>query len=183
LGCLALLVIAGMMLFPVFARPRYKSSNNCLSNIKQLMLAEIMYASDNHERFPSAQDWPRQLYPYVKNSQIYVCPSDPSPRQYPYEPREQSYTMNLAANELDSTRFVAPASLVVIFDGNSLYGLTAAAAFRHNDGANVGFADGHAKWVARQSFTVDLLQPPGLQGRPLSPWAPAASGWGGGGPP
>ncbi len=82
---IAIIAILAAILFPVFARARAKAlQNNCLSNVKQLALGLKMYFSDYDQRFPFAFAWDvnrglywkRQIYPYIKNGQIYVCPAD-----------------------------------------------------------------------------------------------------------
>jgi len=91
---IAIIAILAAILFPVFARAREKARQTaCLSNLKQLALGVIMYASDWDERAPgtghpwaiySGGPWPVDkytlwqinIYPYVKNRQLYICPSD-----------------------------------------------------------------------------------------------------------
>ncbi len=47
---IAIIAILAAILFPVFARAREKArQTSCLSNVKQIMLAEIMYEQDNNE--------------------------------------------------------------------------------------------------------------------------------------
>jgi len=84
---IAIIAILAAILFPVFARARAKAQqNNCLSNVKQLTLGAIMYASDYDEKWPNSANgawtcpggyaiWAEQIHPYAKNSQIFVCPS------------------------------------------------------------------------------------------------------------
>ncbi len=79
---IAIIAILAAILFPVFARARAKAQqNNCLSNTKQLALGLIMYASDYDERLPISHEWVTsttwryRVFPYVKNQQIFVCPS------------------------------------------------------------------------------------------------------------
>ncbi len=84
---IAIIAILAAILFPVFARARAKAQqNNCLSNLKQMALAINMYMSDYDEKcLPPAHvpitytTWAQKLYPYVKNTQIFVCPSDSNP--------------------------------------------------------------------------------------------------------
>jgi prepilin-type processing-associated H-X9-DG protein len=165
---LAVAVITVAVIFPVFHRARAKAgSPNCLSNVKQLTLALMMYAGDNDDHLPPAPDWPQRLLPYTKNTQLFVCPNDTHPRKYPQPPEAQSYTLSLAANELGLKGVTDQGALGVIFDGTALHGLAETGAFRHNGGANVGYADGHAKWIAQRQFTNALLWPPGLTVAPL----------------
>jgi prepilin-type N-terminal cleavage/methylation domain-containing protein/prepilin-type processing-associated H-X9-DG protein len=81
---IAIIAILAAILFPVFAKARSKAlQNNCLSNIKQLALAGLMYATDNDNCFPLVAydwtqypwDWNISLQVYIKNKQILLCPS------------------------------------------------------------------------------------------------------------
>ena len=93
---IAIIAILAALLFPVFAAAREKArQTSCLSNIKQLALAILMYADDYDGGFVPAQDadnlmrWhgvrasysepfdPTRgpLYPYLKNREIKACPS------------------------------------------------------------------------------------------------------------
>ena len=84
---IAIIAILAAILFPVFARARAKAQQTaCLSNVKQLTLATIMYASDYNDTLPNANsgslmwcamegDWPNLIYEYVRNTGIYKCPS------------------------------------------------------------------------------------------------------------
>jgi hypothetical protein len=51
-------------------------ANNCLSDAKGLSTGLQMYCSDNNDRLPPADHWNFATYPYVKNIQMYGCPSD-----------------------------------------------------------------------------------------------------------
>ncbi len=83
---IAIIAILAAILFPVFARAREKArANNCLSNVKQIMLGALMYASDYDEYVPysirtwfAQPSWRTAVYPYVKNIQIFQCPSRPN---------------------------------------------------------------------------------------------------------
>ena len=80
---IAIIAILAAILFPVFARAREKArQTSCLSNVKQLALGTLMYAGDYDERLPMrwiATDSnfrvPSMIYPYVKNTQLFECPS------------------------------------------------------------------------------------------------------------
>jgi len=86
---IAIIAILAAILFPVFAKAREKArQSSCLSNVKQIGLGLLQYAQDFDERLPATyqwyvqgNDWPLYswrmcVYPYVKNSQIFRCPSD-----------------------------------------------------------------------------------------------------------
>ncbi len=56
---IAIIAILAAILFPVFARARIQAQKSvCLSNIKQLGLAALMYCQDYDETFPAASPWP-----------------------------------------------------------------------------------------------------------------------------
>ncbi len=83
---IAIIAILAAILFPVFARARESArTTSCLSNVKQLCLAALMYAQDYDEVLPcdyyacnSSTTHARlvgQILPYMKNQQILYCPS------------------------------------------------------------------------------------------------------------
>ena len=84
---IAIIAILAAILFPVFARARENARRaSCQSNVKQIMLANLMYVQDYDEKIvpmdiaaPGAPSgvyyWPKLLMPYVKNVQIFNCPS------------------------------------------------------------------------------------------------------------
>jgi prepilin-type N-terminal cleavage/methylation domain-containing protein/prepilin-type processing-associated H-X9-DG protein len=89
---IAIIAILAAILFPVFAQARESArSISCLSNMKQIGLALRMYAQDYDETFSNIrlgdwsggccnQDliWKNVIQPYIKNKQIFACPSNPS---------------------------------------------------------------------------------------------------------
>jgi prepilin-type N-terminal cleavage/methylation domain-containing protein/prepilin-type processing-associated H-X9-DG protein len=88
---IAIIAILAAILFPVFGRARENARrSSCLSNTKQFGLSLQMYKQDYDETMilhsggnGITQFWIYNLAPYVKNTQIAVCPSDTSPRSYP----------------------------------------------------------------------------------------------------
>ncbi len=80
----AIIAILSAILFPVFAQAREKArSVSCLSNVRQIGAAYMMYASDYDGFLPLTLDspgssWTDQCQPYLKNRQVYRCPSDRS---------------------------------------------------------------------------------------------------------
>ena len=96
---IAIIAILAAILFPVFAQARGKARQAaCLSNLKQIGMATLMYAQDYDETWPYAYyiasitwpygqlvaplsgantydggPWVTVLNPYVKNSQLWYC--------------------------------------------------------------------------------------------------------------
>lgn len=215
---IAIIAILAAILFPVFAQAREKARQTaCLSNMKQLATAFMLYAQDYDERLPNSglergcgggpggsltdadlhygilSNWVPSgrikpvysrpgwkikngaLFPYVKNEQVYRCPSDAG-----LSNRIDggiSYSMNgylspfyaLAAIDL-------PARIVLLVDQGmgdtegtinseiddgwfvSFWcGVTPCLGIEtvtkvHSEGANLNFCDGHAKWIKRAAL-------------------------------
>jgi prepilin-type N-terminal cleavage/methylation domain-containing protein len=86
---IAIIAILAAILFPVFAQARQKArTTTCLSNLKQVVIANTMYLQDYDDHFPMAKrDWPQAamvdvwngLGPYIKNTSMFICPNDPGP--------------------------------------------------------------------------------------------------------
>jgi prepilin-type N-terminal cleavage/methylation domain-containing protein len=86
---IAIIAILAAILFPVFAQAREKArQTSCLSNTKQIGLAFAQYSQDYDERYMSRDmcynaacsqqyGWRWCLQPYIKNQQIFNCPSNP----------------------------------------------------------------------------------------------------------
>jgi len=89
---IAIIAILAAILFPVFAQARNQAPKTvCISNLKQLGLAQLMYIQDYDESFTKwgngvpndawaqpegAGWWMNQTLPYIKNTGIYSCPND-----------------------------------------------------------------------------------------------------------
>jgi prepilin-type N-terminal cleavage/methylation domain-containing protein/prepilin-type processing-associated H-X9-DG protein len=86
---IAIIAILAAILFPVFSRAREQARKSaCLSNLKQLGQAILMYVQDWDEVLPFAvpacagpkhRQWWAQIYPYTKNASILHCPSSTTP--------------------------------------------------------------------------------------------------------
>src|SRR5207249_5695939 len=86
---IAIIAILAAILFPVFAQAREKArQTSCLSNLRQLSSAMLMYAQDYEGLFapvigrPNRQEknlylmsWMYLLEPYTKNRRVFICPS------------------------------------------------------------------------------------------------------------
>ncbi len=182
---IAIIAILAAILFPVFARAREKArQTSCLSNVKQLQLGHAMYYQDYDERTtpwrtsvpagtPGSEPdnetsgyrlyWYRLIEPYVKNQQIFICPSS-EPFGSGCRGIRGAYGLNVDAQGVKVASIKWPAELINICDTNCyrpptwanitansphVFGTTAYAMChaRHNGGCNVSFFDGHAKWI------------------------------------
>jgi len=86
---IAIIAIIAAILFPVFAQARESARRaSCLSNLKQIGLALMMYTQDYDEHFPANYAYPggspyltyaAAIEPYLSNNkQVWVCPSETS---------------------------------------------------------------------------------------------------------
>ena len=206
---IAIIAILAAILFPVFAQAREKArQTTCLSNLRQLGTAFVMYRADWDGKNPGPGDgghcpgrwfqpeWPNWMtgfvsyldaqwvpcfpvltriadpdsavnqiwllyghvtkgviYTYVKNPDLYICPSDRRGRE-----KKLSYSMNAVASYIPEPVVERPAEFVQLVDeGETLndgyFWALAGDQFvdcpsiKHNGGANFQFFDGHAKWI------------------------------------
>jgi prepilin-type N-terminal cleavage/methylation domain-containing protein/prepilin-type processing-associated H-X9-DG protein len=81
---IAIIAILASILFPVFARARENARRaSCTSNLKQISLGFLMYAEDYDGRLPfyPPAGAMAMVYPYIKNNQVFQCPSSGLNRQ------------------------------------------------------------------------------------------------------
>jgi prepilin-type N-terminal cleavage/methylation domain-containing protein/prepilin-type processing-associated H-X9-DG protein len=204
---IAIIAILAAILFPVFARARENARRaSCQSNLKQLGLGMMMYSQDYDETFPAlggprqadpiagttfqywgaATDglqywggWVTRIYPYVKNTQVFLCPSNTFnaygvnyglPQNY-YDSKTPSRPTYFGSAQ-PLAKFQKPAESLMITEkgggGGDQYVLSAqyyVCARPHFDGGNVAFVDGHVKWL---KFSDAPLP---------SPWEAPAAGY------
>ncbi len=195
---IAIIAILAAILFPVFAQARGKARQTaCLSNIKQLGMAVQMYAQDWDEHMLYARSFgriwslvekswgsgkqgertddvemPDLLAPYVKNTEVFFCPSvnrdmlwnlwNNSPKNWmSFRVSGTTYFYNwlswwsdcpksagLKANDhlkifkMSLAQVYAPAEAMLIWDMPYYF----KSEIPHSEGTNAVFADGHAKF-------------------------------------
>ena len=185
---IAIIAILAAILFPVFAKAREKArQSSCLSNTKQLALGVLQYAQDYDERLPSGDCyaltnggcWDCVITPYVKNDQVFVCPSNSSPAHIipggtfcgsPNGPNATwlpdhyiSYGMGLQIRWAALGTIVSPANTMMLMEASApwtqvgpsatyTYVTGTGATTRHNEGCNLAFMDGHSKWLSRSNI-------------------------------
>jgi prepilin-type N-terminal cleavage/methylation domain-containing protein/prepilin-type processing-associated H-X9-DG protein len=188
---IAIIAILAAILFPVFARAREKArQTSCLSNLKQISLGHLMYAQDYDERFlhgrypgtcmyghyhshddgiSNYMSWQTHIYPYVKNTQVFVCPSATANHCSASDSRsfvDNAYGFNyegLRGKPL--ARLDTPTATMMFQDMELSFIISGApnsrsraisqmgnGLTRHNEGANVAFCDGHCKWLQGQNI-------------------------------
>ncbi|MEN6641505.1 MAG: prepilin-type N-terminal cleavage/methylation domain-containing protein [Armatimonadia bacterium] len=170
---IAIIAILAAILFPVFAKAREKArQTSCLSNLRQWGTAALAYVQDYDEKFP-LQDylvgtyycpWYTALYPYVKNEQMYHCPSAATfVAWYPDYGDNANVFLNSPGRSLATCN--TPSETMMMADSNVRFlqynNNPTRVEYRHNEGCNMNYVDGHAKWQKGPLPTTYVL-----------PWVP-----------
>lgn len=224
---IAIIALLAAILFPVFSRARENARrSSCLNNLKQLSLGLLQYTQDYDETFPKGTatggcsdrggGWAGGVYPYIRNVQVYACPSDASGVASVNEVARLSYSFNNSiprpangySGSGNTSEFTSPSKTVLLLEiaqsrfnpatdlttprsstlnglayfqhkfpncdgvtSNGRYqtglynGLNAGAAAghflapRHFDAANYAFADGHVKYMLKDSVSPGFAAP------------------------
>lgn len=139
---IAIIAILAALLFPVFLGAKVAArKDTCLSNLKQIGLAVILYFDAHDDRvMPFAADlelsrvdagkpaglttenrWWHQILPYTKSREVFVCPEDKIATTWAREsgqngtkPFPRSYMLNRAVESLSTS--VIPTSVALAFE-------------------------------------------------------------------
>ena len=200
---IAIIAILAALLFPVFAAARGKARDiACVSNLHQIGLSISMYAEDNDGLYPYAVDpadymtpqiWSSQpafqalipsighindvLQPYIKNKELFHCPSDTGfdledftgihidpngnpqdafPSSYQKFGTSYYYRTEIAYKHAGEQNFQQPAQLNVLFDGaGRWHGSLFPPSLRYN----VLFGDNHVKGQSRDQLDTIWAMP------------------------
>ena len=180
---IAIIAILAAILFPVFAKAREKArQTSCLSNVKQITLGFIMYKSDydglgmqrdTGTLTPLRLGWTDLVDPYVKNTQLFTCPSEKTPHQLWDMQFGTDYAYNFCrARSVLEAMIKWPAEFGVFYDWrvacikddpNACTNCALNRGWRatdrppHNEGINIGYYDGHGKWQ-KAAVVQDLFR-------------------------
>ena len=202
---IAIIAILASILFPVFARARENARRaSCQSNMKQIGLGIMQYTQDYDERLPGTTyggsgigqtggwayytSFPAtaggynmalgSIYPYVKSTQIYVCPSDTDGQS-----TGNSYAVNsCTVTSADAGTGLRSGKSLAAFDDTARWMLLGEEAGpdideklgtgstndgyffqqqsdtlsrRHLEGSNLLFMDGHVKFYRPERVRAD----------------------------
>jgi len=170
LELLVVVVILGglaAIFIPVFNRaPHDARRRACQSNLKQITLGFKQYLQDSDEKFPPVDvarsgNWAGSLQPYLKSWRLFQCPV----ASYSKE-KATDYFYNARVAQTKEKTFAFPAQTILLGDGRAdsqtNYALSElplnwrsdenSPVWRHLDGANYAFADGHVKWLKPQKI-------------------------------
>jgi len=215
---IAIIAILAAILFPVFAKAREKARQaSCQSNLKQVGLCFAQYAQDYDEQLPwccvggartnspnldrvpywrptnvTAAD-PRYdgvLMPYVKNRQVWTCPSSVQRGVDSYATPRQLLQNNGGCNGQPLSAIVYPSEHVLCGDATGTRGFcgtnratncqgrwgrgddtaTQISWYKiHNDGGNFAFVDGHVKYLVSPTGPMPQALCTRMFGNPTTP--------------
>jgi prepilin-type N-terminal cleavage/methylation domain-containing protein/prepilin-type processing-associated H-X9-DG protein len=194
---IAIIAILAAILFPVFAKAREKArQTSCLNAIKQISLGMLQYIQDYDEKMPfhyhfvngiyanppfswqrgyGYTRWMINIEPYVKNWQIFQCPSDSARNinatdfsSYGYNSYSLGMTYTTPATYrshrgVNLAEIWEPSRTIMIGPSPNIppgsdsvnrcgtYWWAGWNPCRHNEGSNYAFVDGHAKWYQRDA--------------------------------
>jgi prepilin-type processing-associated H-X9-DG protein len=142
------------LLAPMIAGAREDAQQSaCMSNLKQLGLAFMMYLQDREGLLPE-ENWVAEVMPYINNAKVFVCPSR--------EHLPVGYALNEKIVGMDINALEASPQTVLAFESNVGGEAPVGGADDvppegvHNSGINVLYADGHVKWSPAEE-AMDLL--------------------------
>jgi len=120
----------------------------CTTQAMRLGHALRSYADDYDNRLPDTTDgWPAALDPYLRPNgagEITLCPQDHARPSYALAPSLRLPDVRLTD---------LPGETVLIFETDD----GVSPVWRHRNGANYGYVDGHTRWLSRAETPGVLL--------------------------
>ncbi len=125
-----------------------------ISNMKQVANGFVLYGSDNDGRFPSADSWQVEIYPFVKNRDIFSSPLKSS------DGMKTMVAMNSGLSKVSESEIAEASKTVLIFLSTqtrpSPHGGKESLAVLQNETVIIGYADTSVKYLKIDAM-VDLV--------------------------
>lgn len=183
----AIIAILAAMLLPALSQARERArAAVCISNLKQIYLINMLYVEDNEQRIftlgaPGSRLTSLVRYlPRSEQQKVMLCPSDREPYGVDWPTFYISYGINAGTygQPVGSTGCEGRKLATIrndhsgvlfwteTYEGYHMYDDQIAEnriGYRHNDGCNILFLDGHVSW--RQKLLKSGGQDPNLWAR------------------
>jgi prepilin-type N-terminal cleavage/methylation domain-containing protein/prepilin-type processing-associated H-X9-DG protein len=137
--------------------------------------------------------WMDLIYPYVKSTQLFECPSSTADVRYPsygYNPQISGWSRTSTSHGIALAAISRPSEIVMYHDANIYYatdyggdtwcGTTFTTTYKdylyhHLDGFNVSYTDGHVKWHKMLASPICDVNGAGsyLRGKNMPAWDPS----------
>jgi prepilin-type N-terminal cleavage/methylation domain-containing protein/prepilin-type processing-associated H-X9-DG protein len=178
-------VLTGILLPVLARARERAQQSTCLSHLRQIGQAHLLYLQDWEEHLPRWWQagpprpepfgpyvyWPERLLPYLRSQDVFRDPSFSWWQPWPPEVKLADYALltwgsggsGTASDPfwcwpgppLSLAQVLRPAEAIQLADGYTTTSMTGGVVARHGGGANLGFLDGHAKWMKRdQAYVV-----------------------------
>ncbi len=124
---IAIIAVLAAILFPVFIAAKERArATKCLSNMRQIGTAIMLYLDSNNDTYPVSAFWEcpphtdkivglvRQLNPYIKNRKVWRCPD-----MHPFHSiRDDGYYIGVPAHYAANTKLLPYVYRGYLFDGD-----------------------------------------------------------------
>ena len=188
---LVILGVIAALLWPVSVRipPENRRRASCQNQVKQIALSLKQYVQDFDEHYPPIAlkgkyfGWVDALDPYVKSRQIFHCPAGTTTSGNSRSTGFTDYWYNARIARRSESDIDYSELTLLLGDGNdgtdatnARYAISAfpqawvanpgSPLYRHVEGINFGFVDGHVKWFKASAISANDLSAPPRPGYP-----------------
>jgi hypothetical protein len=121
---------------------------HCMAQMRQQSLGILMYAQDYDGNLPNAEKWMDLAWPYIKNEEIFHCPSVSKK-----DPSAFGYAFNDKLSRKNIEKIGDQKKVILIYESlaterNAHDAVTSIPPKgRHLGGNNIAYAEGFVKWV------------------------------------